>query len=557
MPRPLLLPALVAAAFAGILLGAFGAPAAGRGRDRRLASRPTQAPLAVTIDRLTPSALPRTGPVRVSGSVTNVDDETWTTINLYPFVSGVPITSTAELAEAADTDAEDARRRADHRPGAVRDDRRARARRDQAVLLRRAPQADPRPGSRACTGSGCTPSARAPPGATRSPTVGRAPSCPWCPEGTSPHGRHRAGAADPARRTPRRGRADRRRAPTGPPRSRRRGSCAPSPSLGVAAGDRPLTWLVDPAVTDAVTRLTAGNPERSLAPTVEPGEPDGDESESPSSGRPRTAGAEPRRTTARRTPSPRTPTVAAASAAGSAWLDRLHTGLEGSEVLGLPYGDLDVSAAAAHDPDGLRVGAARGPAPSSPRGVCPSPRRVASPSGYLSPAALQMTDDRHPGPASPTRCSGAGPRRSPETDGHSVVVTSSEAASGGPGPGAALSPLAVRQRIVSEAALRLLTPGQPPLVVVLPSTWAPTSSDGFWDGLDLDWLQPDHGRRHLRAGGPRRGPGPPALPGDAAARRARRGRLRRRERTHPRRRHAAEPAHPQRPGRPASSATRR
>ena len=51
-----------------------------------------------------------------------------------------------------------------------------------------------------------------------------------------------------------------------------------------------------------------------------------------------------------------------------------------------------------------------------------------------------------------------------------------------------MSPLAVRQRIVSEAALRLLTPGRPPLVVVLPSTWAPTSSAGFWDGLDLDWL---------------------------------------------------------------------
>ena len=75
-----------------------------------------------------------------------------------------------------------------------------------------------------------------------------------------------------------------------------------------------------------------------------------------------------------------------------------------------------------------------------------------------------------------------------QTDGHTLVVTSSGAATGGPGPNDSMTPVAVRQRILSEAALRLLTPGRPPLVVLLPSTWAPESSVGFFDGLDLDWL---------------------------------------------------------------------
>ena len=38
--------------------------------------------------------------------------------------------------------------------------------------------------------------------------------------------------------------------------------------FGAAAGSRPVTWLVDPAVTDTVRDLVAGNPPRSLDSTV-------------------------------------------------------------------------------------------------------------------------------------------------------------------------------------------------------------------------------------------------------------------------------------------------
>jgi hypothetical protein len=51
-----------------------------------------------------------------------------------------------------------------------------------------------------------------------------------------------------------------------------------------------------------------------------------------------------------------------------------------------------------------------------------------------------------------------------------------------------MAPLAVRQRILSEAAVRLLTPGRKPLVVTLPTTWSPEPISGFFSGLDVDWL---------------------------------------------------------------------
>ena len=51
-----------------------------------------------------------------------------------------------------------------------------------------------------------------------------------------------------------------------------------------------------------------------------------------------------------------------------------------------------------------------------------------------------------------------------------------------------LSALAMRQRIVSEAAIRVLNPGQKPLIAVFPTNWSPESVSDFWSGFDLDWL---------------------------------------------------------------------
>jgi hypothetical protein len=440
----------------------------------------------VTIDRLTPSELPRTGPIRVSGSVTNVDDETWTTVNLYPFASLAPITSTAELAEAADTDIE--------APVGPRDtdigpyytiDELAPGETLQysfAVPRKRIPALDPGVYWFGVHALGANTAGRDDLADGRARTF-----LPLVPDRTSR-------TVDTALVLPIRhavrhdadGRvAD---APGWTTTLSPEGQLGALTDLGVAAGNRPLTWLVDPAVIDAVGRLTEGNPERSLAPTIDPGEPDGDESESP----PADVSEEP---SGEASPEdgesedaePEDVEQAAAAAAGSAWLDRLHTGLEDSEILGLPYGDLDVSAAATQSPGAYEAARERTGTQLAPWGLPLSPA-VASPSGWLSPDAVRMTDADTRVLVTDRMFRGRAPSVA-ETDGHPVVVTSSEAASGGPGPEAALSPLAVRQRIVSEAALRLLTPGRPPLVVMLPSSWAPTPSDGFWDGLDLDWLR--------------------------------------------------------------------
>ena len=53
--------------------------------------------------------------------------------------------------------------------------------------------------------------------------------------------------------------------------------------------------------------------------------------------------------------------------------------------------------------------------------------------------------------------------------GRRLVATSSGAASGGPGPDDPLAAVAVRQRILAEAAVRLLSPGPQQLAALLPA----------------------------------------------------------------------------------------
>jgi len=159
-------------------------------------------------------------------------------------------------------------------------------------------------------------------------------------------------------------------------------------------------------------------------------------------------------------------------------------------VLVLPYGDLDVSAAARHDADRDGAGAyaravARSARPLPGLGVTGTPV-VAAPSGYLSPRALEVLDHDEvvlvgdqvfeSAPAVAT------------VEGRRLVVTSTGAAAGGPGPGEPRAPVALRQRIVAEAALRFLGRARSPLVVLLPPDWIPAGGGSFFSGLGLDWL---------------------------------------------------------------------
>ena len=77
-----------------------------------------------------------------------------------------------------------------------------------------------------------------------------------------------------------------------------------------------------------------------------------------------------------------------------------------------------------------------------------------------------------------------------------VIFYASDVLRGGPGPDDPQAPVALRQRILSEAAVRMNEPSRRPLVVVFPPSWSPPSGvvsgpdySEFFSGLDVNWMQ--------------------------------------------------------------------
>ena len=318
--------------------------AIGCGRPRR---PPTDA-AAVDDRRRSPRRRSRRrGRSRVTGTVTNTDDETWRSINVYAFIS-----------DAADDHDRRARRGRRHRPvdavvgeritdpGTYDDDRRARTRGVAGRSPSRVRRASCPRRSPASTGSGCTRSARQ----RRRPRHVRRRPGPHVPAAGAPRTEAPVGhrVVVPVRRR-RPARRRRRSATSRLDRRPRRRRPAPLPRRLRRRGRRPaVTWLVDPAVLDAVRRLVAGNPPRSLG--RRPSRRRGRARRGESDGRrlavgARRRGARPTRTSPteprgrRSTPPP--------SPASSGWTGFEDAVADDDEVLALPYGDLDVAAAAA------------------------------------------------------------------------------------------------------------------------------------------------------------------------------------------------------------------
>ena len=447
-------------------------------------------PLAVTIDSLTPSTIPKHGPIEVSGTVTNRDVETWTDVGIYAFVSEEPMTTTAELADAAAT--------------------------DQDAFL----------GGRILTEGTYHKVDELAPGesATYSLSIPRS-ELNADEAGVYWFGVHALGTTDAGTDTFADGRA-RTFLPLVPRTQRtvqtalvipirRQITHAPDGTvgdvaswvdtlgeggalrslvdLGVAAGSRPITWLVDPAVPDTVRDLVAGNPARSLGATVDEGTgEDGDgggdgASETPGSPGPSPSPSEDAGQDGE--PSELTPELQQAADEGSTWLEALHGGLEGQQILTLPYGDVDVAAAAAYDPGTYRAARKRSAGDLQPWGLPTSPA-ASSPSGYIDADGLRLVE---PGTTVlvTDRMFRAGAPAVAHTEGHTLAVSSWGAAAGGPGPTDRQAPLALRQRILSEAAVRLLAPARKPLIVTLPANWSAASGSlaGFFEGLDVGWME--------------------------------------------------------------------
>lgn len=432
-------------------------------------------PLRVTIDALAPSSVPTKGPIRVSGSVTNVDDAPWTSIKVYAFLDNTPMTTAAELADAtALPETADVGDRITE-PGSYDSVERIDPG-QSAQFAVTVPQSQIRVTEAGVYWFGVHALGAGPDGRVDG-ADGRART--FLP--LVPHASHAVDTAlvVPLRREIRHAADGSLEDVEGWTRSLSKGGRLRSlVDFGAAAGSRPLTWLLDPAVVDTARSLVQGNPARSLAPSVA------------------SSGTEDPSATPDVTPTPdgdstsgedtSDPVGAAGRDAATAWLDRLREGLDASQVLALPYGDLDVAAAAARSPGLYNQARKRSGTTLDPWGLRMSPA-VAPPSGYLNAAGLDevasdatilVTDQMIRGAVPPVA----------RTGGARLVPTSSGASTGGPGPGPRLTTVALRQRILSEAALRVLRPGHQPLVVVFPQHWSPAATTGFFEGLDVDWV---------------------------------------------------------------------
>ena len=241
------------------------------------------------------------------------------------------------------------------------------------------------------------------------------------------------------------------------------------------ARDEPITWVVDPALLDAVSRLAAGNPPRDVGPTgdavpSQSGSPQG-ESEG-SEGEPQA-----------------NPLEAPGAQTAAAWLEALGDAFDGDEVLTLPYGNIDVPATLEQSPQLYDRAVARKSAVLQDLGV-EATTALAAPGGYLDEASIMaagfdtrvLVTDRMFRSQAPSAA---------RIGGHRLLVTSNGAAQGSPGPGPSISTIGLRQRILAEAAVRAIKAVQQPLIVMLPTEWGLDGPGEFFSGLDVDWLDLD------------------------------------------------------------------
>lgn len=484
----------LAAGVTGLLLGTLtlGGPAQAAGPDAAR-DEGDDAPLQLTIESLTPGVLPRSGPIVVEGTVTNTDLETWRDIDLFPMANGGPdcalapcapvMTTAAELATAAASEPET--------PVGVRElDVSASvdvlAPGQSASYTLRIPQdvlrkIFPSPtsgvywfGVHAIGSSDGTPYDSVADGRARTflPYASDRLDTPVDTAVVVPLrarvARGEDGALDRTSLWERSLEFD--------------GDLGGPLAFGAASGTDPVTWLVDPAVPDAVQQLALDNPEREVAPTPDPDEPSpGEESEDPDEG-------EAEDTTEEPADSP-------LSRAARTWLDRAEDELASGSVATLPYGDPDLSAAAEALPTVYRTARELSGSVLTAWEV-ESTAVVAAPDGQLDPASIDAIDDDAPllldESMFPTdKVSGRAPVAGLIGE-RPVVVTAGSAADGGPGPDPAQAPVALRQRILSEAVLRALRAGDEgtePLVVVLPATVSADGALDFWTGLDEDLVR--------------------------------------------------------------------
>jgi hypothetical protein len=495
--------AAVLGLLAAVLLVVVAPVLPGGAGGARAATDPS--PLEVELTSVTPGAIPQKGPIVLEGVVRNPTDETWTGLRAYPLTSQAPMTTRDEVEQAALSDPD-------------------------TVIGNRVPEAGTDIGDIPPGGSS-TFRIRFP---HRDLRITGAPGVYWI-------GVHVLGASSAGRDLVADGRA-RTFIPLVPARAVRAtpaqvtlvvplrrevryaadGSLLRAPEIAHAldadgrlgriaalarhAGARSLTWLVDPAVLDAARDIADDNPVLDLgrARTTRP-------AESPSSRRRSTPSD-----SADANAAPAADLTDADRATAQDWLASVTGLIRSGTALALPYADPDVSAVARRDPALLGRARAVGRQVLDDRQITATPA-LAPPDGYLDPAVVgTLGQDAGTGGGELTVLLSdhgkpvTGPVR--VAAGHRFVYADARTAQGGPRPAARLSALALRQRILADAALTALDGARAPLVVVLPSNWDPGPDwqrSDFFGGLDQPWLV----LTSLPAGSPATAPGttePPA-----------------------------------------------
>ena len=250
--------------------------------------------------------------------------------------------------------------------------------------------------------------------------------------------------------------------------------------FAASAAGAPVTWLLDPAVLDALRDFGRGNPPLSLGSarrsSDEDGDDDPDSSPSPS-------------------PSP-TPISGAPSeverARANTVLETFLSTVRTDSILTLGYADPDVASVARRGPNLLRRAddlSARSMDEHNLTGATV----VAPPNGYFDPDLLSSVPR-----TSMLVVSDHEDLREPPfsrlASGQELVQSDERAVSGGPSPNSARAPLALRQRILAEAALEVAKGAAPvrPVVVTLPDGWNPGPDwrdADFFGGLRVPWLR--------------------------------------------------------------------
>jgi hypothetical protein len=139
-----------------------------------------------------------------------------------------------------------------------------------------------------------------------------------------------------------------------------------------SSGTTPVTWLIDPAVLDAADQLARGNPKRSLEPTEPaPGENDAEQQADE-------AGQQAAEADANGLPE------------AAAWLKDIQSLTARNPVLALPYGDLDVAAAARYAPGLYNQARSVSNEALDALGIESTPA-VVPPSGLINPSGLGLT----------------------------------------------------------------------------------------------------------------------------------------------------------------------